>query len=119
MDEDEKQCLNKLFELMRENPDLPVAPMVYYEETNGKFDCRFGLWKGVEIDEYLIIGGSMYTKGPDDECMVLTLGKFLEYEELLSDEELLDLLGDKEKCKSVYEALPWTKAIIVEIELRY
>lgn len=45
----------ELFRLMRENPELPVVPMVDWEITGDDNGYWLGAWGSARIDEYLLI----------------------------------------------------------------
>ena len=107
--EREKKNRDELFRLMRENPDLPVVPMVDAEIFGDDIGYWCGAWGHASVDEYLICKRYDYIafKSWDDVFDVL--------EKYLSDEEFEKLPEDKSECRKVYESLPWTKAIIVYI----
>jgi len=106
----EKENREKLFKLMQENPELPVVPMVDAEIC----EDGFGLWKGslgsVRLDEYLIPSDFkvMMFKSENNVLDVLSI--------CLSPSEF-ETLSDREEGRPLYDALPWKKAIIVEIDL--
>lgn len=99
----------ELFRLMRENPELPVVPMVDWEITGDDNGYWLGAWGSARIDEYLLISNreEVVFKNDDDVLDVL--------ERYLSDEEFEKLPETEEECRPFYDALPWTKAIIVYI----
>ncbi len=109
MTEKEKKNRDKLFRLMRENPDLPVVPMVDYEIVQDGFGRWLGAWGSANIDEYLIADEQVYFKSYDDVMDVLA--------RFLNDEDYEALPDSKTECREFYEALPWIKAIIVNINL--
>lgn len=110
--EKEKKNRDELFRLMQENPDLPVVPMVDSDiVANGGYNRWVGSWGRSYIDEYVEGEEYIHFREEDDWGEIewaLTDG-FMDYEtfEGLSDEE----------AKSEYAALPWIKAIIVNIDL--
>ena len=99
----------ELFRLMRENPELPVVPLVDWEITGDDNGYWLGAWGSARIDEYLLISNreEVVFKNDDDVLDVL--------ERYLSDEEFEKLPETEEECRPFYDALPWTKAIIVYI----
>ena len=109
--EKERENREELFRLMQENPELPVVPMVDGEIPGDDCGYWLGAWGGARIDEYLLISNSerMVFKSDDDVFDVL--------EQHLSDEELEKLPETEAECRPFYDALPWTKAIIVYINL--
>lgn len=107
-----KENITALLELIKENPDLPIAPMVSGEIAGD--DC--GYWMAdlgyARVDEYLICNKSDYLALRSDEDVFDTLERYL-------DGEKFDALPeDEDACREVYDNLPWTKAIIVWIETR-
>lgn len=105
----EKKNRDELFRLMKENPDLPVVPMVDDEICVGEYGYSLGAWGPASVDEYLICKRYNYVvfKSWDDVFDVL--------EKYLTDEEFEKLPESEEDCREFYDNLPWTKAIIVYI----
>lgn len=95
--------------LIRENPTLPIVPMVDGELflDNG---CQYwmGSWGNAYIDEYLITQDNYLLFKSDDDI-------FDALDKALSNEEYNSLPDDGEACKARYDALPWVKAIVVYI----
>lgn len=109
--EKERKNREELFKLMQENPDLPVVPMVDGEIPGDDSGYWAGAWGGAHIDEYLLTYNHewMVFKSDGDVFGVL--------ERHLTDEEFEKLPETEEECRPFYDALPWTKAIIVYINL--
>lgn len=107
----ERKNREELFRLMRENPELPVVPMVDGEIPGDDSGYWLGAWGGARIDEYLLTDDRewMVFKSDDDVFDVL--------ERHLSEEEFEQLPETEEACRAYYDALPWTKAIVVYINL--
>lgn len=107
--ENEKKNREKLLRLIRENPELPIVPMV--DADIAADDCGYwlGSWGNATIDEYLISerAEKIFFKSDDDIFDVL--------ERHLSDEEFEALPQTEEECRPYYDKLPWIKAIIVYI----
>ena len=102
--------INELLRLVRENPDLPIVPMVDGEcvtDDCGYFAASFGK---VLIDEYLICKRNDRIVFKSEDDVFDTLDQYLSYEEYSK------LPETEEECRPYYDALPWTKAIIVCIE---
>lgn len=105
-----KKNTAELLRLVKENPDLPVVPMVdggIAWDDSGYFMAAFG---AAEVDEYIIAKADdrIYFKSDDDVFDVL--------EHVLSDEEFDALPQSEEECRPYFDKLPWTKAIIVYID---
>ena len=107
----EQKNRNKLLKLMWEYPDLPIVPMVDGEIPGDDSGRWIGSWGEVYIDEYLLTKNREWVvfKSDDDIFDVL--------ERHLTDEEFEKLPESEEECREVYDALPWIKAIIVNIDL--
>ncbi|MBR3445598.1 MAG: hypothetical protein IKH14_07035 [Prevotella sp.] len=97
--------IEKLLELIEENPDLPIIPFVHSEVVA---DDMYTWWMAdfgvVEITEYVI--------GSD--------GQVYEKEEEPQDDVLFDFCPDwedwpDEKIEETYKNLPWEKCIVVHI----
>lgn len=109
--EKERKNREELFKLMQENPELPVVPMVDGEIPGDDSGWWLGAWGSARIDEYLFTRNRewMVFKSDDDVFDVL--------ERHLSDEEFEKLPETEAECRPYYDALPWIKAIIVDINL--
>ncbi len=108
MSEKEKQNREELFKLMRENPDLPVVPMVDYEVVGDDSGWWFGSWGGSYICECVLGKGWLYFREDDD---------LSEIENALSDKYGYDVIENwsDEKREKAYKELPWAKVIVVSI----
>lgn len=108
--EKEKKNRNELFRLMRENPDLPVIPMVDSEICGGDFAYYMGCWGRAEIDEILICENDYERiEFKSDHDVYGTLYHYLkaeQYDELPDNDDL---------CEEIYNNLPWKEAIVVLI----
>lgn len=108
----------EFLELVKQNPDLPIVPMVDSDVCCGDdYSWWLGSFGSARIDEYVSI--EMY-----GECRFFTKDEQPEIEEYIfdkiCDEWEGDELSDKEveqKAHEQAEKLPWVKAIIVYIGL--
>lgn len=103
----------KLLKLIQENPNLPIVPMVDREIAEGdECDYWLGKWGSATIDEYIVsrkyIWDSKILFKSDDDVFYV-LGK------CLTSDEFKELPETEDECRPIYNALPWTKAIIVYI----
>ena len=99
--------LAQLIDLMKENPGLPVVPMVRSEIVCD--DCYaywMGSWSTARVELYLLTDSKIRFKGDDDPYEVLID---------IMDPDDLDKMTIKAMAKA-YDDLPWKKAIIVYIE---
>lgn len=106
----QKERLEELFKLIKENPDLPILPMVDGEiVSNDKCAYWMGSWGSAYIGEYYITDGEVFEKDEDLD----------EIEKVLSAEYGYDVFKYMSDVAAVdtYNKLPWRKAIIVYIDL--
>ena len=103
----ERENREKLFQLMRENPDLPVVPLVDGEIPGDDCGYWLGAWGAAELDEYLVGSDGVIFKSDDDVFDAL--------ERFLPGDEYDHLPDDESECRKIYDALPWKKAIVVYI----
>lgn len=96
----------ELFKLMQENPELPVVPMVDSEIVGGDCSSRWlANWGSARVDEYFAHDERVFFRSVDDIGDVLDCVMGEEYGKMTY-----------EKYKAAYDALPWIKAIIVNID---
>ncbi len=105
----QKENLNSLFELIKQNPDLPIIPMVNYEIVAD--DCSvywMASWGKARIDSYCI---------KDERVWYLSDDRDEIFEHFF--EMPIDLSAEQEErfVEESVSSLPWTKAIMVKIEL--
>lgn len=109
----EKKNRTNLFRLMHENPDLPVIPFVDGEVVGGdEFGSWMGSWGAARIDEFVFPPADyepVIFKSDDDVFDTL--------EKCLPKEKFDALPETEEGCRPIYNALLWTKAIIVNIDM--
>ena len=109
--EKERKNREELFRLMAENPELPVVPMVDSEIVCDDYYSRWlGSWGCCYIGEYYCGDERIFFREDDDEAEI--------------EAAVIDEFGDEtweqmteEEAKAEYAALPWIKAIIVDIDL--
>lgn len=101
-----------LLQLIKENPELPIVPMVGADIVA---DDSWGYWMGsfgsASVDEYLLPRNDydpVLFKSDDDVFDTL--------EKILPEEEFEKLPDSEAECRPAYDALPWKKAIIVYVE---
>lgn len=111
MTERERENREELFRLIKENPELPIVPMVDADIVGDDCGYWLGVWGRAEVDEYFISERAerVFYKSDGDVFDVL--------ERHLSDEEFEALPESEEECRPYYDKLPWIKAIIVYINL--
>lgn len=107
----QKQKSEELFALIKENPDLPIVPMVDSEIIADEGYVRWiASWGISYIDEYYLTDQYMHFKDIDDRS---------EVEAVLTEEfgyDVFNAMSDEE-AKEAYDNLEWIKAIIVNIDV--
>lgn len=102
----------ELLRLVAENPSLPVVPMVNSEVVA---DDDYAYWVGSfsnsTVDEYVYVNEHFYTRDNQDEIEDDFSNYLCDDYPDMPDEEFYKMIHEK------VEALPWTKAIIVYIDL--
>lgn len=89
----QSEKLTQLLELMQANPELPVIPCVDGDVVSGdEYYCWLGSWGESAIQEFIIGKERTYYRDP----------------------ELVDNMTEEE-TRAAYNALPWKKAIFVDV----
>ena len=109
--ERERQNREEFLKLIQENPDIPIVPIVNGEIPGDDSGYWVGAWGYARVDEYLFTHNSGWLVFKSDEDVFDVL------ERHLTDEEFEKLPETESECRPIYDALPWTKAIVVYIEL--
>ena len=103
----------KFLRLVKQNPDLPIVPMV--EEDVVADNCSSwwrGYWGTCEINEYYVGRERVHFKD-DDEENVLNDMVGCKYSETKDGRDIYDL--SDEEWKELFNSLDWVKAIVVYI----
>ena len=104
----QSEKLEELLKLMQANPELPVIPCVDGDVVGGDdCYCWLGTWGASGIQEYIIGNERTYYREDDISEM-----NDLLYERY--DPELVDNMTEEE-TRAAYNALPWKKAIFVDV----
>lgn len=99
-----------LLDLIKENPELPILPMVDSEVVgDDSYTWWLGEWGKAEILHYYMGAERVHIKEFDDEEDVLYDLNRRDY----SDDDIYDL--SDEELDKLYESIPWAKAIMVKI----
>lgn len=109
----QKENTNELFELIKNNPDLPIFPMVTAEIVcSDDYAYWMGSWGRAEVDSFYI---------HEDHFVYLSDGVNDIFDDVFDDKlEMPEGLTEEEEDKFINDAvmgLDWTEAIIVRIEL--
>ena len=103
----------QLLDLIRENPDLPVIPMIDSEAVIDDSHFSMGGWGKSNVTEYYIGREYVHFKSDDPED-VLTDMKDCRYGRTKDGRDIYDDLTDEE-WDNLFNSLPWKKAIVVYI----
>ena len=102
----------ELLKLIRENPDLPVVPMVDSEVVADDGGYWLGAWGHCEVTEYYLGEERIHFKDDDEEDVLNDLvGCRYGYDK---DGRDIYELSDEEWDK-LYNSVEWTKCIVVYI----
>lgn len=95
----------KLLKLIKENPDLPIVPMVAGDVVpDDSVDNWLGHWGRAEVTEYILGEERVWFKSDDAEDI---LSDILDYEAWAA-------MTDEEE-KAAFNSLDWIKCIVVYI----
>lgn len=98
--------LAQLLDLMKQNPHLPIVPMVDSEVVaDDTWGYWMGSWSTATVDKYYNGDERIYFYDERDMEDLLVEVKGWDWYDDASDEDLLE----------VYRALPWVKCIVVYI----
>lgn len=102
----QKENVKQALELIKENPELPIMPLVNYEVAAGD-ECMYwvGSWGKAEIDDYCTHDERVHFLSDGiDELFEQFFGNTIED-------------ASPEYRKKLVESMGWTKAIFIKIEL--
>lgn len=105
-----KKNTKELLQLIKDNPALPIIPLVSNDVVSDNSGYWVGEWGNACVDAFLFCPRFQYLAFKSDDDVWGTL------EDYLRDDELERLPESEEECREIYNKLPWTKAIIVKIE---
>lgn len=104
----------ELLKLIKENPDLPVVPMVDGEIVgDDSYQYWLGRWGHSEVTEYYMGREKVHFKNDDEENILIDLDG-CKYGRDTQGRDIYDL--SDEEWKALYESVPWAKCIVVYIE---
>ncbi len=114
-----KEKFTQLFNLMKENPDLPVLPMVHSEiVADDDYVYWIGAWGSSSVEEYILTDEGVRFRGDDGNDlgeMMITINRYDPWWE--NSIVNLDEAEQNKLVEEKYDSLPWKKAIIVYIKL--
>ncbi len=109
-------AIEKLLNLARENPDLPVVPMVDGELVSESDAGVYwmGKWGNCKIEEYYLGEEHVHFKGDDEENVLCDMAG-CHYGCDKNGNDIYDMSDDE--WEKLYQNLPWIKCIVVYIEM--
>ncbi|QIW88779.1 hypothetical protein P59_182 [Bacillus phage P59] len=109
----QKANIDQLLQLVKENPDLEIVPMVNYEVcASDDFSSWMGGWGKAEVEEVYHSDERIYFRSQDEDEIAEQIYDNLELGDPKWTEEDLCRITD-EKLKEI----PWEKVIVVNIGL--
>lgn len=106
----QNEKFQEILRLMQENPDLPVIAMVGSEVVaDDSFPRWLGIWGNASIQEYWLGEEKIHFRDDEDSW---------EVEDTINDPFCVWPMDNPtdEEALEMYRALPWTKAIVVDID---
>ena len=92
--------VEELLKLMKDNPDLPIVPMVNFEVVGDEFSYWMGSWGRSEVGEYYIGEERVHFRGDEDEECVLADMQGCNFYETKDGRDITDL--SDEEWKELY-----------------
>ncbi len=105
--------VEKFLELVKENPDLPVIPMVDADVVCDDSGYWMGCFGTCYVDEYYVGKDRIHFKDDDEEDVLADMVG-CDYYETKDGRDITTL--SEEEWKALFESLDWIKAIVVFIE---
>ena len=103
----------QLLNLIKENPDLPVVPMVDEEViADDNYQYWLGHWGRSEVTEYYLGKEKVHFRDDDEEDVLNDL-EGCRYGRDYQGRDIYDL--SDEEWNELYNGVPWVKAIVVYI----
>lgn len=103
----------ELLKLIKENPDLPVVPMVDSEiVVDDSYQYWLGRWGRSEVTEYYLGNERVHFRSDDEEDVMSDL-EGCKYGCNPQGRDIYDL--SDEEWDALYKSIPWIKCIVVYI----
>jgi hypothetical protein len=116
----QKEKINHLLSLIKDNPDLKIVPMVDNEVCGGNdYSTWCGSWGNARVDETYSSDERIYFRSIDDEDLVDKYADKLFYELFPNRMSLTDVESEivDKKANEIVNNLNWEKVIVVSIGL--
>ena len=105
--------IEQLLQIIKDNPDLPVVPMVEGEVVgDDSYNYWLGHWGRSEVTEYYLGREKLHFKDDDEEDVLNDL-EGCKYGCDPQDRDICDL--SDEEWNELYKSVPWIKCIAVYI----
>lgn len=104
----------EIIQLIEENPNLPVVPMVDSEVVADDYGYWLGKWGSCKITEYYLGREKVHFKDDDEEDVLNDLVG-CKYSCDPQGRDIYDL--SDEEWDALYKTVPWIKAIVVYITI--
>ena len=106
--------IEKLINLAKENPELPIVPMVDGEIAQNDCGYWMGAWGDCEVTEYYCGAEKIHFKDDDEENVLCDMvGCHYGCDE--KGKDIYDL--SENEWNQLYQSLSWVKCIVVYINL--
>lgn len=106
--------IEKLLELVKENPDLPIVPMVDGAIAQDDGGYWMGSWGDCEVTEYYCGQEKIHFKQDDEENVLCDMfGCRYGCDKIGND--IYEL--SENEWNQLYKSIPWIKCIVVYINL--
>lgn len=102
----------EFLELVKQNPELPIVPMVDYEVVADDYGNWLGCWGQSEVTEYYCGRERVHFKDDDIEDVLNDLDG-CQYGHTIDGRDIYEL--SDEEWDKLYEEVPWIKCIVVYI----
>lgn len=110
----QEQNVKELMKLIKENPELPIAPMVDSEVVSGdEHSWWISKWGSATIEEIYNSGDCIHLRSVDEDILIEDVYDNLEWEGMYKDElneEQLYKMAEK-----IVNSYNWKKVIAVRI----
>lgn len=105
--------VEQLLKLIKENPDLPVVPMVDGDIVGSdNFGWWLGRWGRSKVTKYYDGRDAIHFEDDDRESVISDM-KDCKYGMTADGRDIYDLTD--EEWERIYNSLPWVNAIVVYI----
>ena len=103
----------QLLKLIKENPSLPVVPMVHQDVVaDDSYAWWMGEWQSSAVTEYYLGNECLHFKDDDEEDVLKDMVGCKFY--CTPDGRDITEISDEE-WNELYASIPWTKCIVVYI----